>query len=43
MKIGIISNGVNQFESAKELSLSLVLDDHSYCWQVTPKCIACFD
>ena len=44
MEIGIINNEVNQIESTTELSSSVVLDDHSYCWQKdTPKCLACVD
>ena len=44
MGIRIINNEVNQIESTTKLSWSVVLDDHSYCWQKdTPKCLACVD
>ena len=44
METGIIDNEVNQIESTTKLSLSAVLDDHSYCWQKdTPKCLHCVD
>ena len=33
MEIGIINNEVNQIESTTKLSLSVILDYHSYCWQ----------
>ena len=44
MDIGIINNETNQFESTTKLSSSLVLDNHSDCWQKdTPKRLACVD
>ena len=44
MEIGIINNEVNQIESTIKLSLSVILDYHSYCWQKdTPKWLACVD
>ena len=44
MEIGITNNEVNQIESTTKLFSSVVLDDHSYCWQKdTPKCLACVD
>ena len=44
MKIGIINNEVNQTETTTKLSSSVVLDDHSYCWQKdTRKYLACVD
>ena len=44
MEIGIINNEVNKIESVTKLSSSVVLDDHSRCWQKdTPKCPACVD
>ena len=44
MKIGIINNEVNQTETTTKLSSSVVLDDHSYCWQKdTRKSLACVD
>ena len=44
MDIGIINNETNQFESTTKLSSSLILDNHSDCWQKdTPKCLACVD
>ena len=44
MEIGIINNEVNLIESTTKLSLSVVLDGYSYCWQKdTPKCLACVD
>ena len=40
MAIGIINNEVNQIESTTKLPLSIVLDNHSYCWQKdSPKCL----
>ena len=40
MEIGIINNEVNQIESTTKLPLSVVLDNHSYCWQKdSPKCL----
>ena len=42
MEIGIINSEVNQIESKTKLSLSVVLDDHSCCWQKdTPKRLTC--
>ena len=42
MDIGVINNAVNQIESRAKLSSSVVLDDHSHCWQKdNPKCLAC--
>ena len=42
MEIGIINNEVNQIESTTTLSSSVVLNDHSCCWQKdTPKCLVC--
>ena len=44
MEMEIINNEVNQTESTARLSSSVVLDDHSYCWQKdTPKCLAWVD
>ena len=44
MEIGIINNEVNQIESTTKLCLSVVLDDHSYCWQKdAQKCLAFVD
>ena len=44
MEIGIINNEVNQIESTTKLSLSVLLDDHSYCCHKdSPKCLACVD
>ena len=44
MELGIINNEVNQIESTTKVSSSVVLNDHSYCWQKdTPKCPACVD
>ena len=44
MEIEIINNEVNQIELTTKLSSSVVLDDHSYCWQKdTPKCQTCVD
>ena len=44
METGIISNEINQIESATKLSSSVVLDDNSYCWvKDSPKCLACVD
>ena len=44
MEIGIFNKEVNQIESTTKLFSSVVLDDHSYCWQKgTTKCVACAD
>ena len=41
METEIINNEVNQIESTTKLSSSVVLNDHSYCWEKdTPKCLA---
>ena len=44
METEIINNEVNQIESTTKLSSSVVLNDHSYCWEKdTPKSLACID
>ena len=44
MEIRIINNEVKQIESTTKLSLSVVLDYHSYYWlKDAPKCLACVD
>ena len=44
MEIRIINNKVKQIESTTKLSLSVVLDYHSYYWlKDAPKCLACVD
>ena len=44
IEIGIINNEVNLIEATKKLPLSVILDDHSSCWQTdTLKFLTCVD